>query len=143
MSLFSNEIFVRYWSFLFEELCFPFADKRAFMSSPMIRTLILGRYLIIGVFACVIINETTVLLVWVLIIAHITLGLIFSVRFWGCPRGAMVKAMNSGIVVRKFELHLRYYVPFWTSTIGKSMNTLILPAVGWIVPLHEDDFGIQ
>ena len=31
-----------------------------------------------------------------------------------CPRGVMVKAM----------------VPFWANTLGKGMNSLILPAMG-------------
>ena len=44
-----------------------------------------------------------------------------------CPRVVMVKAMNSGIVVREFVLHSRYYVHFRTNTLGKGMNPLILP----------------
>ena len=31
-----------------------------------------------------------------------------TVRTRGCPRGVMVKAMNCGIVVRKFVLQSRY-----------------------------------
>ena len=46
---------------------------------------------------------------------------------WGCPRGVMVKAMNCGIVVRKFVLQSRYYVHFRANTLGKGMNPLILP----------------
>ena len=45
----------------------------------------------------------------------------------GCPRGVMVKAMNCGIVVRKFVLQSRYYVHFRANTLGKGMNPLILP----------------
>ena len=56
-------------------------------------------------------------------------------HFGGCPRGVMVKAMASGIVVREFVLQSRYYVHFRTNTLGKGMNTLILPAMGEIVPL--------
>ena len=48
----------------------------------------------------------------------------------GCPRGVMVKAMDYGIVVRKFVLQLRYYVHFRANTLGKGMNPLILPAMG-------------
>ena len=48
----------------------------------------------------------------------------------GCPRGVMVKAMDSGIVVREFVLQSRYYVHFRTNTLGKGMNPLILPAMG-------------
>ena len=48
----------------------------------------------------------------------------------GCPRGVMVKAMDCGIVVRKFVLQSRYYVHFWANTLGKGMNPFILPAMG-------------
>ena len=47
----------------------------------------------------------------------------------------MVKVMGSGIVVSKFVLQLRYYVHFRANTLGKGMNPLILPAMGYIVPL--------
>ena len=42
-------------------------------------------------------------------------------------RGVMVKAMNCGIVVREFVLQSRYYVHFRANTVGKGMNSLILP----------------
>ena len=48
----------------------------------------------------------------------------------GGPRGVMVKAMDYGIVVRKFVLQSRYYVHFRANTLGKGMNPLILPAMG-------------
>ena len=48
----------------------------------------------------------------------------------GCPRGAMVKAMDYEIVVSEFELQSRYYVHFRAYTPGKVMNPLIHPAVG-------------
>ena len=47
----------------------------------------------------------------------------------GCPRGVMVKVMDSGIIVSMFELHLRYYIHFRTNTLGKGMNPFILPAM--------------
>ena len=54
----------------------------------------------------------------------------------GCPpRGIMVKAMDCGIVVREFVLQSRYYVHFRANTLGDGMNTLIIPAMGQIVPL--------
>ena len=59
----------------------------------------------------------------------------------GGPRGVMVKAMDCGIVVSEFVLQSRYYVHFRTNTLGKGMNTLILP-----VPLlffEENGFGIK
>ena len=52
-----------------------------------------------------------------------------------CPRGVMVKAMDCGIVVSDFEFQSRYYVYFWTNTLGKRMNPLILPSMGLIVPV--------
>ena len=47
-----------------------------------------------------------------------------------CPRSIMVKAMDCVIVVNEFGCQSRYYVHFQTNTLGKSMNTLIFPAVG-------------
>ena len=58
----------------------------------------------------------------------------------------MVKAMDYGIVVSEFILQSRYYVHFQTNTLGKGMNPLILPAMGYIVPLLfflENGFGIE
>ena len=46
-----------------------------------------------------------------------------------CPRGVMVKAMDSGILVSEFVLQSRYYVHFRVNTLGKGMNPLILPAM--------------
>ena len=52
-------------------------------------------------------------------------------RCWrGCPRGIMVKAMDYGIAVSEFVLQSHYYVHFQANTLGKSMNTLIPPAMG-------------
>ena len=48
----------------------------------------------------------------------------------GCSHGVMVKAMDSGIVVCKFVLQLRYYIHFQVNSLGKGMNPLILPAMG-------------
>ena len=42
----------------------------------------------------------------------------------------MVKASDCGIIMSEFELHSRYYVHFRANTLGKDMNTLILPAMG-------------
>ena len=58
----------------------------------------------------------------------------------------MVKAMDCGIVVSEFELQSRYFVHFRANTLGKGMNPIILPAMGWIVPLlffYKDGFGIK
>ena len=41
----------------------------------------------------------------------------------GCPRGEMVKAMDSGIVVSEFVLQSCYYVHFRANTLGKGMNS--------------------
>ena len=39
-------------------------------------------------------------------------------------------AMKCGIVRSEFELQSRYYIHFWTNTLGKGMNPLTLPAMG-------------
>ena len=49
--------------------------------------------------------------------------------FGGCPRGVMVKVMDCEIVVSEFEFQSRYYVHFRANTLGKGMNSLILPAM--------------
>ena len=70
----------------------------------------------------------------------------FFVIEGGCPRGVMVKVMDCGIVESEFVFQSRYYGHFWANTLGKGMNPLILPAMGWIVPLLfflENGFGIK
>ena len=42
----------------------------------------------------------------------------------------MVKLLDCGIVVNKFEFQCCYYVYFLTNTLGKDMNPLSLPAMG-------------
>ena len=44
--------------------------------------------------------------------------------------GVMVKALACGAVVSEFKLQSHHYVHFRTSTLGKGMNPLILPAMG-------------
>ena len=56
-----------------------------------------------------------------------TVWLLWPIKFYRCPRGVMVKAMNCGIVVREFVLQSLYYVHFRANTLGKGMNPLILP----------------
>ena len=51
-------------------------------------------------------------------------------RKGGCSSGVMVNAMDCGIVVSEFELQSCYYVNFRTNTLGKGMNSLILPTMG-------------
>ena len=51
------------------------------------------------------------------------------------PRGVMVKAKDSGIMVSEFELKSVYYVHFRTNTLEKGTSPLILPAMRKIVPL--------
>ena len=62
------------------------------------------------------------------------------------PRVVMVDVLDCDIVVRGFEFQLRYYVHFRTNTLGKDLNPLILPAIGWIIPplfFYKDGFGIK
>ena len=64
----------------------------------------------------------------------------------GCPRGVMVKVMDCRVVVHEFVLQSHYYVPFRANTLGKVIKTLILPAMGEIVPppfFEENSFGIK
>ena len=44
--------------------------------------------------------------------------------------GHEIIPLDSGIVVREFVLQSRYYVHFQANTLGKGMNSLILPAMG-------------
>ena len=53
-----------------------------------------------------------------------------AIMMRGCPHGVMVKVMDCGIVVSELVFQSRYYVHFWTNTLGKGMNPLILPAMG-------------
>ena len=58
----------------------------------------------------------------------------------------MVKALDCGIGVNKFELPSRYYVKFVTNTLGKGMNPIILQSMGKKVPLpffSKDGFCIK
>ena len=50
----------------------------------------------------------------------------------GSLRGVMANVLNCNIVVSEFELKSRYYVLYWTNTLGKP---LISPAMGSIQPL--------
>ena len=47
----------------------------------------------------------------------------------------MVKAMDCRIIEREFVLQSYYYVHLRANTLGIGMNLLILPAIGYIVPL--------
>ncbi len=53
-----------------------------------------------------------------------------SIASWRCPCGVKVKVVDCRIVVSEFVLQSCYYVHFQANTLGKSMNPLILPAMG-------------
>ena len=58
----------------------------------------------------------------------------------------MINALDRGIILRKFELQSRYYIPFRTNTLGKGMNPLLLPYMRYIVPLvsfWKDRFSVK
>ena len=74
----------------------------------------------------VVFDYVTHIFVYVYVCSYITRRPIWISR---CPRGVIVKAMDCGIVVREFVLQSRYYVHFRANTLGKGMNTLILPAM--------------
>ena len=69
------------------------------------------------------------------IIEELSIYYFYKSETGGCLRGVMVKAMDCVIVVSEFVLQSRYYVHFRANTLGKGMNPLILPAMGYIVPL--------
>ena len=48
----------------------------------------------------------------------------------GCPRGVMVKAMDSEIVVSEFVLQSHYDVHFRTNTLGERYEPPYLPSYG-------------
>ena len=58
--------------------------------------------------------------------------------------GVMAKELDCSLKVSEFKLHSRYYIHFWTNTLGNSMNPLVLTtAIGKIVHLGKDSFGIK
>ena len=63
----------------------------------------------------------------------------------GSVRVVVAKVLNCGLKVSEFELQSRYYVHFWSYTLGKSMNPLIPQVVGQIVSLlfYKDGVGIK
>ena len=64
----------------------------------------------------------------------------------GRPFVVVANMTNYDIVGNEFELGLRYYVHFWTNTLGKSIDLLIPPAIGQILALlfvSNATFGIK
>ncbi len=50
------------------------------------------------------------------------------------------------MIINEFELHSRNYGHIWTNTLGKGMNSLIPPAMGYIALLlsfYRDGFSIE
>ena len=41
------------------------------------------------------------------------------------PHAIAANMMDSDIVVSRFKLQSHYYIPFWTNTLGKGINSLI------------------
>ena len=54
---------------------------------------------------------------------HCYIAKLDQIMGW-CPRGVMVKAIDSGILVNEFVLQSRYYVHFRANTRGKGINPL-------------------
>ena len=64
---------------------------------------------------------------WSLLSQHI-----HPLTIGGSSCGVIVKAMDCRIVVNEFELQSHDHIHFWTNTLGKGMNPLILAArVNW------------
>ena len=62
------------------------------------------------------------------------------------PNGIVVNVLHCNIVVSEVEFQSRHYIHFWNNTFGTGMNLLILPAMGYIVPLlffYKDGLGIK
>ena len=58
----------------------------------------------------------------------------------------MAKVLDWRLKVSKSELQSCYYIHFWTYTLGESINLLIPPAMGYIIPLlffSKDGFDIK
>ena len=51
-----------------------------------------------------------------------------------CSRRVIVKVINCRIVVSEFKLQSRYYVHFWTNTLGKD-SYLLIPLL-WVKKYH-------
>ena len=58
----------------------------------------------------------------------------------------MVNELDWDIVIYEFELQSRHYIQFQTNTPVEEMNSLISPAMGWIVRLlffYKHHLGIK
>ena len=51
------------------------------------------------------------------------------IQYEGSLRNVVGNVLGCDLKESEFEIHSRYYVPFWTSTMGKGMNFFILPRV--------------
>ena len=72
--------------------------------------------------------------------------LLHSWNVGGSPYGIVANMLDCGIVVRECKLQLYYYVHFLINTLGKDINTLIPPAMGYVELLllfYKDSFGIK
>ena len=62
--------------------------------------------------------------------------------------GVVANVLDCDSVMSEFGLHSHSYLYFQTYTLGKGMNPLISPAIGWILLLilllfDKDGFGIK
>ena len=48
-------------------------------------------------------------------------------KLGGGPRSVVATVLDCDILGNKFELYLRYYVYFWTNTLGNGISPLIFP----------------
>ena len=61
----------------------------------------------------------------------------------GSTRGVVATGLDCDIIVSEFKPQSRYYVLFWTNTLKKGMNLLILPAIVALLFFYKDGFGIK
>ena len=60
-----------------------------------------------------------------LIYIYIYIYIISNIHLWWNPRSVVAHILDCDIVMSEFELQSRYFVHFWTNTLGKRMNLLI------------------
>ena len=75
---------------------------------------------------------------------YLTMSTLVIVSFY-CERNCCVIA-GLCLEISEFELHLHYYIHFWTNTFGKCMKAINLSALGQIVSLlflHMDGFSTK
>ena len=74
----------------------------------------------------------------------ITAGTVHQIK-WGSLHSIVTNVLDCNIIVNEFKLQLPYYVYFWTNTLGKGMNFLILTSyrLNSTTSFYKNGFGIK